>query len=163
MFTKDFKGPIKICVQWFIKSSQVYFNCLSTSFFESRKYSLTCGVPSTINSNRALLLPKLNSCFFFWSKLNAEISWIIQINNPCIINFPTSIFTYCTDETKSILLIKKRKVIGKINVWDFSPAIFTRLKSRLISFTAKSVWNGAICSRSMSKCFISKSCPSTTV
>jgi hypothetical protein len=95
-----------------MKVSQDCFSCLSISFLESTRYSLTRGVPSRRNSKRALLLPKVN---------NLSRLLISSIAALCIL-----------------------------------------LKSKLISFTVKSTWNGAICSRIINRCFIWKSLPSTS-
>ena len=48
--------------------------------------------------------------------------------------------------------IEKNKTIAQ------EPLIL--LKSNAVSFTAKSTWNGAFCSRNINKCFTRNSCPS---
>ena len=41
--------------------------------------------------------------------------------------------------------------------------LFSLLKSSAISLTAKSIWNGAICSRRMRRCLMRNNCPSNGV
>ena len=66
-------------------------------------------------------------------------------------------------ELKPTNQMQAMKYDSKVFVDGFSPAILTRLKSSVVSLTAKSTWNGAICSRRISRCLISNNWASTSV
>lgn len=82
-----FSLPINRFVAWEMNFSQDCFSCLSISFLESIKYSLTFGVPSKRNSNKALLDPNvkilflwcINSIAAFWTVLKSnDISFTVK-------------------------------------------------------------------------------------
>jgi len=53
-------------------------------------------------------------------------------------------------------------VCVRVFVW-YACWLLSLLKSSAISLTAKSIWNGAICSRRMSRCLMRNNCPSNGV
>lgn len=55
------RGPTSCWTTWWMNCSQVSFSCWSTSFLESRKVSVTWGVPSRTNCSSALELFMANS------------------------------------------------------------------------------------------------------
>ena len=66
-------------------------------------------------------------------------------------------------ECESYLMLSSTAITATFpNLWFIreTAAVLMWLNFKLVSFTLKSTWKGAICSLSMSKCFISNSWPS---
>lgn len=66
-------------LEWSMKDTQVILSCLSTSFRLSTVNSLTVGVPSSRNSNRALLVPKEKRRFLFWKSKQLDKFCILDV------------------------------------------------------------------------------------
>jgi hypothetical protein len=74
--TKDCKDPATSMVACRISVSQEPFNCLSTSFLESKVFSLINGAPSSSSSRIELVESRENSFPLFCSKEYAEMAEI---------------------------------------------------------------------------------------
>jgi len=69
----------------------------------------------------------------------------------------------CRTENLIFWMQKKELVFGQSESVAYHPlpAVFTLLKSRLISLIVKSTWKGAICSLRINKCLIWNNSPSS--